>query len=609
LDSADANRAQQAASAQPDDLLDSWKAIASYLKRDVRTVRRREAEQGLPVRRHQHQKGASVYAYRSELDSWWKGEKEKLDKTETMPGDQRDLMAAPAEQVSAERPHLVAAVAAPKPNRRYFWAIFPLLLIALAVASYWALRNQSRARISSPARIMLAVLPFQNLTGDASQDFVSDGLTEELSTQISQLQHDRLGVIARTSAMTYKNTSKPVSEIARELGVDYVLEGSVRRWGDRARISAQLIDAHNQTHVWAQNFESDQRNVLVLQNEMAQSVARSIDLALLASPAANPRPIEPAAHDFYLKGRYQLALRTRDSLRESVHDFEQAAAQDPAYARAYAGLADAQNLIAFYGFDPSLEGAAKAKASALKALELDPSLSSAHAALAYTQFMWRENWPNAEREFQRALELDDNDVHAHQWFALYLVAQGRNDAALNQMRYARTLDPVSPASLAALAYVEYLARDYDSAVQHAQTALRLNPNSMTAHAVLGWAYTEQKNYPGAIAELTAASKLSGGVPVYLCAAARAYALSGNPAEARKLLTQVTATLDRPRGEGSALAAVYLAFGDREKALHWLEKTAPGDVQANWLRVDPAFDPLRQDPRFQAVLNGVGQPPP
>jgi TolB-like protein/Tfp pilus assembly protein PilF len=612
MDSTDASRAQQSPSAHPDDLLASWKEIASYLKRDVRTVRRWEANQGLPVRRHQHQKGASVYAYRSELDLWWKGEKDKLSSAELKPASPLDapsVLPGPdvLDRLGSNSPAFVA-----QPARSWrTWTAFAIIALALVSTTYWLTRSHPAARTPPSGKIMLAVLPFQNLTGDPSQDFVSDGLTEEMSTQISQLQHDRLGVIARTSAMAYKGTTKPVSEIASDLAVDYVLEGSVRRWGDRARISAQLIDAHSQTHVWAQNYESDQHDILKLQNEMAQAVAQSIDMALLPltvtrSPA-NPRPVDPEAHDLYLEGRFHLNLRSRDDLRQSVEYFQKAVTKDPGYAAAYAGLADAYNLTMFYGFDPSLDSIARAKAAALKVLQLDPSLSAAHAALAYSEFMWQQDWPDAEREFRRALALDDNDVPAHHWYALYLAAEGRLDEALNQMQYAKKLDPLSPAVQAALAYVYYFARDYGHASEHAQTALQLNPNSMAAHAVLGWTYTEQKKYPAAIAELEAAGKLSGGFFPYRCSLARVYVLSGDTREAGKILASLKVTLDQPQGVGSALASVYLALGDSEKALHWLEQTGPGDGRANWLRVDPAFDSLHGNPRFAAVLRRIGKP--
>ena len=247
----------------------------------------------------------------------------------------------------------------------------------------------------------------------------------------------------------------------------------------------------------------------------------------------------------------------------------------------------------------------QAKIASNKALQLDDSLAAAHAALAYTEFTSQEDWATAEKEFRRALELDDNYVPAHQWFALYLAATGRMDESLNQMRYAQKLDPLSAAVRTGVAYMYYYARDYEQAVQQANVALQLNPNSMAAHAVVGWAYTEQKKYPDAIQELQIAARLSGGATVYQCALARAYALSGNSREAERMLRQLETMQGQLRGAGTGIAAAYGALGNSEQALKWLEQTAPGDLQANWLRVDPAFDSLRSNPRFAAVLHRVG----
>ncbi|HEY2363663.1 MAG TPA: tetratricopeptide repeat protein, partial [Candidatus Angelobacter sp.] len=452
-------------------------------------------------------------------------------------------------------------------------------------------------------------LPFQNLTGDPTQDFIGDGLTEEMITQASGLQHDRLGVIARTSSMAYKDTKKPVSEIGHELGVDYVLEGSVRHSGDRMRITAQLIQVRDQTHIWAQDYDSDKSDILKLQSETAQAIAQQLHLQLLAprgvSRAANQRPVDPQAHELYVQGRHYLDQRSRDTLLKSVESFKQAIAKDPEYAAAYAGLADAYNMSTFYGLDPSLNLVSQAKIAADKAMQLDGSMASAHAAEAYSEFMFQGDWATAEKEFQRALELDDNYVPAHQWYALYLAARGRMDESVNQMQYAKRLDPLSPSVHAGLAYMHYFARDYDQAIESAHTALQLNPNSIPAHAVLGWSYLEQKKYSQAIEELQTAAKMSGNSTVYRCGIARAYALSGNSQEANKILADVGKVQAQPTGSGTAFATVYVALGDDEHALHWLEKTAPGDIQANWLRVDPAFDSLRQNPRFVAVVNRIG----
>ncbi len=219
--------------------------------------------------------------------------------------------------------------------------------------------------------------------------------------------------------------------------------------------------------------------------------------------------------------------------------------------------------------------------------------------------MFQGDWATAEKEFQRALELDDNYVPAHQWYALYLAARGHMDESVNQMQYAKRLDPLSPSVHAGLAYMQYFARNYDQAIESSRTALQLNANSIPAHAVMGWALLEQKNYPQAIEELQTAAKLSGNVPVYVGALARAYALSGDTSKAKALLVEEDKVHPQPGGSGTALAAAHLAIGDNDRALHWLEETAPGDIQANWLRVDPAFDSVRQNPRFVAVVNRIG----
>ena len=247
----------------------------------------------------------------------------------------------------------------------------------------------------------------------------------------------------------------------------------------------------------------------------------------------------------------------------------------------------------------------QAKIAADKAIQLDDTLAAGHAAEGYTEFMWQGNWDAADKEFRRALELDDNYVPAHQWYGLYLAARGRTDEAVNQMLYAERLDPLSPGAHSGLAYVQYFARNYDLANESAHTALQLNSNSIPAHAVLGWSYTEQKNYSEAIQELQTAADLSGNAPVYLAALARTYALSGNRAKAAAILADAQKEKAQPEGAGTALASAYLAVGDQEHALHWLELTAAGDIQANWLRVDPAFDSVRQNPRFVAVVNRIG----
>jgi TolB-like protein/DNA-binding winged helix-turn-helix (wHTH) protein/Flp pilus assembly protein TadD len=460
-------------------------------------------------------------------------------------------------------------------------------------------------RASSPVMV-LAVLPFDDLS-PKPEPYLVEGLTEEMIAQLTRINPQRLKVIARTSAMQYAQTKKSAREIGRELGADYILENSIRHEGGRVRITAQLVRTADQTHLWAETYEREMVQLLPLENEVAANIAEQIHVRLLPATAGpgNGHPVDPNAHELYLQARHYFNLRSRDGLDNSIELYKQVVVKDPSYAAAYAGLADAYNLKAFYGFDPTMDAVTQAKIAANKALQIDDSIAAAHAALGYTEFMWREDWAAAEKEFDRARELDDNYVPAHQWFALYLAAQGRTDEALNQMQFAQKIDPLSPSVRAGLGYIYYFARNYEEAEQQARVALQLNPNLMAAHAVLGWSFTEQKRFPEAISELKTASDLSNGVPVYRSTLGRAYALSGDVAAAKKILAEVEAAQSEPRGVGTSLAGLYLATGDSDRAFYWLGQTAPGDIQANWLRVDPAFDSIRGDPRFVAIVSRLG----
>lgn len=466
-----------------------------------------------------------------------------------------------------------------------------------------------KAHVFAPAanRLVLAVLPFDDLS-PTREPYLEEGLTEEMIAQLTRINPGRLKVIARTSAMQYAHTKKNARQIGQELGADYILENSIRRENGKVRVTTQLVRTADQTHLWAETYEKDMAQLLLLEREVAEEIAQQIHVQLIPVSASSPmetQSIDGGAHELYLQARSAFNLRSREGLAKSIELYTQALAKDPSYAAAYAGLADAYNLQAFYGFDPTMSSVSQAKVAAMRALEIDDSMAAAHAALAYTDFMWREDWPAAEREFRRAMELDDNYVPGHQWWALYLAAQDRMDEAVKTMQFAQLIDPLSPSVHAGLGYMYYLARDYEQAVRQAQVALQLNPNFMVAHAVLGWSYVEEKKFPEAIRELETASQLSGGVPVYRSALGRAYALSGNMPAARKILAELEARKSQPLGVGSALAEVYLATGDEEHALHWLEQTAPGDVQFNWVRVDPAYDPLRGNRQFMALLARVG----
>jgi len=509
---------------------------------------------------------------------------------------------APLEQAPSAAPVYVSPV---RRTRRIPLAVGMAALLLVGTAGYLTMRRA--ASPTGQGSIVLAVLPFDDMSVDR-QAFLVEGLTEEMVARVTQISPEHLKVIARMSAMQYERTQKSARQIGQELGADYVLENSIRHEGGRIRITSQLVRAADQTHLWAQNYDRDMRELLALETEVTADIAEQIQRKLLPTvtihrPAS--KTIDPEAHELYLKGRYSFNQRSRQGLQQSLAYFQQALARQPDYAAAYAGLADAYNLIAYYGFDPTLEAVSQARGASSKALQLDDSLGAAHAALAYTEFMWQEDWPAAEKEFQRALELDDNYVPSHQWYALYLAAMGRANESVNQMLYAQRLDPLSPSVHAGLAYIYYFAHDYEQAIQQANVALKLNENSMAAHAVIGWAYTEQRKYADAIQELQTAVRLSGGVPLYRCALGRALALAGNLREAEKLLRDLEAEQHQAHGVGTGIAAIYAALGDNEKALVWIEHTAPGDIQANWLRVDPAFDGLRHEQRFADVVHRIG----
>lgn len=479
--------------------------------------------------------------------------------------------------------------------------IVTVVSIAVLVRSYY-LRPPAVAGV-----LVIAVLPFDDLS-QVPEPYFADGPTEEMIAQLTRLNPGRMKVIARTSAMQYVRTRKSARQIGRELGADYILENSIRREGARVRITTQLVRTADQTHTWAEIYDRDMRSLLPLENEVASDIAKHVHLELLPATAGSMRsdhPIDPDVHEHYLRARHYFNQRSREGIEKSIQLYREALTKDPSYAAAYAALADAYNLEAFYGFDEGLDSVTQAKVSATKALDLDSSNAAGHAALAYTEFMWREDWGKAKTEFERALELDANYVPAHQWFALYLAAQGNTAQALNQVLFAQRLDPLSPAVHLGMAYIYYLARNYDESKRQADQALQLDPNSMSAHAVLGRSYTEQKKFADAIRELETASQISGGVAVYRCTLGRAYALSGNRVAAHKILAEFGNTNAPPRGIGTPLAALNLALGYREQALKWLEHSGPGDIQANWLRVDPAFDGIRTDPRFLVVVSRGG----
>jgi TolB-like protein/DNA-binding winged helix-turn-helix (wHTH) protein/Tfp pilus assembly protein PilF len=458
-------------------------------------------------------------------------------------------------------------------------------------------------------RVMVAILPVDNMSGSAEYDYVTDGITEEIISQLGQVNPEQLGVIARTSSMAYKGTRKRADEIGRELGAEYLLESSFRGSIEHMRITAQLIRAKDQTHVWAQNYDRDLRDIVSLEEEIAQAIAGEVELKLAPPRSIHSEasaPVGAEAYLLYLKGRQAWNTRSREGLRQSLTYFKQAAEKEPAFARAHAGVADALNIMLFYGFVSGKEVIREARQAAAEAVRLDDSLPDGHAALGYVNFVFLHDWPTADREFQRATALGPNYVPAHHWYALYLAAMGRREASFKEMQAAKELDPVSPIMNSANAYVHYFARDYDAAAAACSESLAHDPNFAVAHLVLGSVYEAQHRTAESLKEYQTVVALRGpqAGAFYRAQVARALALAGKPDEASKTLRE----LGDPQWNLAQVALVEAALGERDKALGLLEDAARrDDIALTWMKVDPVFDPLRNEPRFQALLTGLKFP--
>lgn len=474
-----------------------------------------------------------------------------------------------------------------------------LLVLILAV---WAIYPRKHA---SAAIRSLAVLPMVNLSGDASQEYFTDGMTDELITDLGQIS--ALRVISRTSVMPYKGARKPLPQIARELGVDAIVEGSVLRSGGQVRITAQLIEAAADKHLWAHSYEGDLSDTLALQNQVARTIAEQIRINLNAQEQAalkKSRVVNPEAYEAYLKGRYFWNKRTGEGLKKAVEYFNAAIAKDPSYAQAYAGLADSFALLGSSDVLDPRDAYLKAKAAASKAIELDNSLGEAHTSLAFCLGDFEWNWDAAEKEYQRAIALNPGYATAHQWYAMQLRALGRFGEALAEIRKAENLDPLSLIISADVADVLFAGHRYDESVQQSRKAIELDPDFAIAHYELGQALAQQRMFSSAIEELEKANRLSGGDAICTADLAYAYAASGNLAEARKLLDELRKQSDKRFSYPADEALIYAGLNDNDRAMTLLEGAYNDHFDAQVLR-SPAFDSLRAQPRFQKLLRRMG----
>src|SRR5712691_11193452 len=568
------------------DRLGSWKEIAAYLKRDTSTVRRWEKE-GLPVRRRVHKKKATVYAYRAEIDVWWNDGRARLESMET----------------TAARRH----------RKVVGWATAVVMLLGLGPGlNVGGLRDWLVGRPVEGEVTSVAVLPLKNLSGDPAQDYFAEGMTEALITELGKISS--LQVLSYQSVIGYRQTVKPLPEIAHQLKIGALLEGAVLHSGDRIRITANLVQAVPERHLWAESYEFDPRDILAAQGEVARGVARQIRAQLTPQEQARlttSRRVDPEAYEAYLLGRaYSSKARTRTSWTRAKEYFEKAIAKDPGYAPAYASLAELYIQTSGGGIlarDPS-EARLKARQWAEKALKLDDTVAEAHTALArVAQQEWI--WAGAEREYRRAIELNPSYPLARIWYAIYLYAMQRFEEAAAQAKRAQQLDPGSPLinTWAGAAY--FFAGRGEEAMASWQKALELDPSYSDASLVLARTYVTRGMYQQAVAELQKALIFNAREPFVLGVLAHAYARAGRREDALKLVGELK-RIEAERGSIPTFSIIwaYAGLGDKEQAFAWLEKSYEEHRDRMvWLNVDPLLDPLRSDPRFHDLVRRVGLP--
>ncbi len=497
-------------------------------------------------------------------------------------------------------------------NRRIEIPVLAVLAIAAAIAITMHYSGRGSRSQSGPKRsTSLVVLPLENLSGDQGQDYFADGMTDELIANLAKIRS--LRVISRSTAMAYKGTRKPLSEIARELDVDAVVEGTVLREGSRVRITAELVQVSTDHHLWAETYESQIGDVLALQNRVSSAIVHEIRINLTpedrARLAKNPA-IAPEAYENYLKGRFYWNKRSDENLMKAIGYFEQAARQDRDYALAYAGLSDCYAIIGatIFGTMPVDEAAPKARDAARRALDIDPDLAEAETSLATLKFNYDWDWSGAEEGFQRAIQSNPSYATAYQRYSLYLMAMGRFQDGFQQINKARELDPLSISINFSLGWRLYMARQYDRAIEQLRNTLEMDPSYELPHLVLGQAYEQKGAFALAIPELRKAVDLSHGTPLMVSALAHAYAREGNQDEAEKLLTNLVRYSNKQYVSPYYFAVVYVGLGENEKAMEWLERAfADRSNGLVFMNVEPELDSLRANPRFVALQQRVKLP--
>jgi len=517
------------------------------------------------------------------------------------------------EPATWETPSGPASVRRPYPRSRLAILVVAATLVAVGLlgAALFRYRRVDTNQAGHARNKSLVVLPIENLSGDKDQEYFADGMTDDLIANLAKIRS--LRVISRSTAMAYKGTRKPLSQIAGELNVDAVFEGTVLRVGNRVRITAELVQVSTDRHLWAETYESQMGDILALQNRVSSAIVNEIRINLTPEDqerlASNPA-VAPEGYENYLKGRYYWNKRSDENLTRAIGYFEQATKQDPQYALAYAGLSDCYAIISaeIFGTMPAAEAAPKAKAAALRALQIDPKLSEAETSLATVKFNYDWDWSGAATGFAKSIQDNPSYATAYQRYSLYLMAMGRPEDSFEQINKARELDPLSISINFSLGWRFYMARQYDRAIQQLRNTLEMDPSYELPHLVLGLSYAQKGDYGLAIPELRKAVELSHGTPLMTSALASVSARSGNKAAAERLLANLSSESKRQYVSPYYFAVVYVGLGKQEEAINWLEKAfADRSNGLVFLKVEPELDDLRSNPRFVALQRKLNFP--
>ena len=583
----------------------SWKEIAVHLGREIRTVQRWEKTEGLPVRRHEHQKRSTVYAYAGELDEWFK-KRQPADDPEAdaaFEPEPEDSELPPPEPPPPETDETKKRQA--RLGRWLGAAVVGGSLVAFLTLGYFA----TRSVLLHGKKVRLVVIPFTNLSGDPRQDYFSAGLTDEMITRLGSLDPQHLGVIASASSTAL--AGKPIAEIGHALDVQYALEGSVRRDGNRVRIDVQLIQVSDQTHLWAASYDRDLDDILRVQDDVGAAVAGQIRVALnppnvKGGATVTKREVNPEAYDAYLRGRFYWT--NRGDLHKSIEAYQEAIQEDPQYALAYAGVASVYALLGQVPYDDLPPSVAKPKAreAAEHALQLDPQLTEAHAVLANVAFSYDWNFDTAEREFQQAMAIGPNNPIPHIWYGHFCIVRNRLSQALEENSRALDLDPVSPLFNTVRAEILYHARHFDAAIDQARRTVEQYPTYPLAYIWLGSAYREKKMYAQALEQFSKGRQFSGDRPALIALYGHTLAVSGDAAGARKALADLQQVAQSRYVSSLYFAAIYTGLGEKSTALDWLDRAYnERSDRLVYLAVDPIADPLRSEPRFTQLLRKIG----